>query len=67
MEGRLHPFPYGDIKEVGITKAQNEMDITFGKYLYHQKNESMRSTVHISIDKELPLIKIEVDLDSLPL
>lgn len=69
MEGQLHPFPYGDVKEVGITKGGNaqEMDISFGKFMYNEKNESQMSTVHISIDKDLPIIKIDVDLDSLPL
>lgn len=69
MEGQLHPFPYGDVKEVGITTGGNaqEFDITFGKYMFKEKNETMKSTVHISIDKDLPLIKIDVDLDSLPL
>lgn len=69
MEGQLHPYPYGDVKEVGITKGDSveEMDITFGKFLYNEKNESMRSAVHVSIDKDLPLIKIDVDLESLPL
>ena len=43
------------------------MDINFGTFLFHEKNESMRSQVHISIDKDLPLIKIDVDLDGLPL
>ena len=69
MEGQLHPFPYGDVKEVGITKGKDidEMDISFGTFLFHEKNESMRSTVHVSIDKDLPLIKIDIDLDGLPL
>ena len=33
IEGRFHPFPYGDVKEVGITKGKyaQEFDITFGK------------------------------------
>jgi hypothetical protein len=35
--------------------------------MYDETNETMKSTVHISIDKDLPLIKIDVDLDSLPL
>lgn len=35
--------------------------------MYGAANESMKSLVHVSIDKELPLIKIDVDLDSLPL
>jgi hypothetical protein len=68
MEGQLHPFPYGDVKEVGITQGDNtqEMDISFGKFLYHEKNESMKSSIRVSLDKDLPLIKIDVDLDSLP-
>lgn len=69
MEGQLHPYPYGDVTEVGITQGENaqEIDITFGKRLYEDEEESMKSNVHISVDKDLPLIKIEVDLDSLPL
>ena len=35
--------------------------------MYNEKNESMRSTVRVSIDRELPILKIDVDLDSLPL
>jgi len=68
MEGVFHPFPYGDVKVVGITKGKSaqEMDISFGKFLYNEKNESMKSTVRVSIDKDLPLIKIDVDLESLP-
>ena len=42
------------------------MDISFGKFLYNEKNESMKSSVRVSIDKDLPLIKIDVDLESLP-
>lgn len=36
MEGQLHPYPYGDIKEAGITLGEyaEEIDFTFGKYLY---------------------------------
>ena len=69
MLGQYHPYPYGDVKEVAITKNKNsqEMDISFGKYLYEDKNESMKSRVHISIDSDLPILKIDVDLDSLPL
>lgn len=69
MEGQLHPYPYGDVKEVSISKGNfsQQLDITFGKYRYGEAVESMKSIVHVSIDKELPLIKIDVDLDSLPL
>lgn len=69
MEGQLHPYPYGDVKEVSISKGKysQQLDITFGKHLYGEELESMKSVVHVSIDKDLPLIKIDVDLDSLPL
>lgn len=69
MEGQLHPYPYGDIQEVNITQGNStqEMIITFGKCLYQEKEMSMMSQVHISIDKELALIKIDVDLESLPM
>jgi len=69
MDGQLHPYPYGDVQQVNITqgKLTQEMIITFGKCLYEEKEMSMKSQVHISIDRELALIKIDVDLDSLPL
>lgn len=69
MEGQLHPYPYGDVQEVNITQGNytQEMIITFGKCLYNEKEMSMKSQVHISIDKELALIKIDVDLESLPM
>ena len=68
MEGQLHPFPYGDVKDVSIQKGNltQQLHISFGKHLFGEKNESMKSVVHVSIDKDLPLIKIDVDLDSLP-
>lgn len=69
MEGQLHPYPYGDVQEVNITQGNytQEMIITFAKQLYDEKEYSMKSKVHISIDKELPLLKIDVDLEGLPM
>lgn len=69
IEGVLHPFPYGEVQNVTITSGNftQEIRLTFGQVILNEKHLSMKSYVHITIDKELPLIKIDVDLDSLPM
>lgn len=54
MVGQLHPYPYGDVKEVSVQKGNYSqyLHFKFGTYEYGEKNESKTSVVHVSIDKD---------------
>jgi hypothetical protein len=68
MSEQYFPMSYGAYKAGSITLGESvqQMDFTFGKTLYHESSESMQSSVHFTLDQELGLIRINVQLEGLP-
>jgi len=68
MSEQYFPMSYGAYESGKITLGDSiqQMDFTFGEVLYHETSESMQSSVHFTLDKELGLIRINVQLQGLP-